>query len=458
MDTLFSKSLFLGETYVVYGLGNSGTCAVKALLEMGAIVFAWDDSPNFNSQKWQENLSDKTDSNLTLSPIISLPENAKALILSPGIPHTFPKPHPVALLARKKQIPILSDVELFYQAVRKSGSQARFIAITGTNGKSTCTALLEHILSQENDEVIAGGNIGKSVFSLPRLGDHGIYILEMSSYMLERLKTFKADAAAWTTFSPDHLDRHQNIEGYRLAKRNVFNNMSSPSIAVFGEKANWSIEETEYLKTKNIRSMWAEDFPEKDLPTTPYLPGKHNRQNLALCLFIAQYFGLSKESIEKGARTFEGLPHRLKCIEKINDILFVNDSKATNFEAALPALTAWENIYWILGGIAKANGIEGVEKVASHIKHAFVIGCDAEKLAMTLQKAGIAHTFSKTLEKAVEAAYIKAKENGNGTVLLSPACASQDQFRNFEERGNIFTKICVKIKKSLEITASQDNH
>ncbi|QCE32224.1 UDP-N-acetylmuramoyl-L-alanine--D-glutamate ligase [Acetobacteraceae bacterium] len=456
MGTAFPETLFLGETYIVYGLGNSGTHTVKALLSMGATVFAWDDSENFKPKEWEEALSGSEFSQLFLSPITAFPSNAKALILSPGVPHTYPSPHPIALLANKNNIPIISDVELFYQAVRKSGSKAHFIGITGTNGKSTCTALTAHLLSQENKEVIAGGNIGKSVFALPLFGDTGIYVIEMSSYMLERLQSFQPDVAAWTTFSPDHLDRHYDLQGYLKAKRNIFNNLTPSGLAVFGEKEAWSLDEVSLLQDRSIRCEFAQAFPASKMPLAPHLPGQHNYHNLALCLFIAKFFGISDEAIANGVQSFRNLPHRLQMIGHVGKISFVNDSKATNFEAALPALTAWDDIFWIMGGIAKANGIEGIEKVASHIQHAFVIGKDAARLSKTLAKAKIPYSLCNSLEDATKAAYAQAKEAGKGVVLLSPACASQDQFRNFEERGHAFAACCANIASKSEST-QKDN-
>lgn len=451
----FPASLFSGRNYLVYGLGNSGTCTVKTLLATGATVFAWDDSPHFSPQDWQKSLSNSDLSHLHLQPLTQLPAKADALILSPGIPHLGPKTHPVARLAQQQQIPILSDVELFYQAVRKAGSEARFIAITGTNGKSTCTALTAHLLKQENHEVIAGGNIGKAAMSLPLFGDKGIYVIEMSSYMLERMSSFQPEIAAWTTFSPDHLDRHENLEGYRQAKRNIFNHLAPSGLAVFGEKKAWSLEEAALLERRNIRCEWAQDVPEKELPDAPSLPGPHNRDNLALSILIAKFLGLSNAAIRSGAKTFEGLPHRLKQIGNIKNIAFVNDSKATNFEAALPALNAWHNIFWIAGGIAKANGIEGIEKARAHIKYAFLIGRDAPKLAQTLKKTSIPYRIFDNLRDATEAAYEKARqEDKEAVILLSPACASQDQFQNFEERGNLFTELVEHIIKKTYLPAA----
>ncbi|QDH14666.1 UDP-N-acetylmuramoyl-L-alanine--D-glutamate ligase [Oecophyllibacter saccharovorans] len=444
----WGASLLSGKRYGVYGLGRNGRAVVEALLQNGAEVQAWDDStPELPPAP-----------RLTVAPLSDL-RGMEALILSPGIPHTFPAPHPVAALARAQNVPILSDAELLWQRVRQSGSKARFVSITGTNGKSTTTALLTHMLLEAGVPAVAGGNIGTAALALPLLGDEGVYVIEMSSYMLERLQTYQAEAAAWLNFTPDHLERHGGLSGYADAKRHVFDNMTAGQLAVLGEKAPWSEEVRVSLEQKGLTPVIIESPAIAAPEDAPALPGRHNAQNIAVCTAIARHLGLSDAQIAQGIRSFPGLEHRLQTVirspGRTGMLRFVNDSKATNAEAAAHALAACENIYWIAGGQAKAGGIESLTPLLGRVSHAFLIGQDAEMLAQTLRRHHVPYTISSTLEQAVEDAGTRAIKAGKGTVLLAPACASFDQFPSFEVRGRRFAELAEAFCASLNRRAAQ---
>ncbi|QDH16271.1 UDP-N-acetylmuramoyl-L-alanine--D-glutamate ligase [Swingsia samuiensis] len=429
----FPHNLFSNEHFAVYGLGKNGAAVVQSLLAMGAYVHAWDDkTPSLPHHD-----------RLTLAPISNL-TGMSALILSPGIPHNLPKPHPIADLARAQNVPILSDAELLFQAVRKAGSQARFVSITGTNGKSTTTALLTHILQTAHVPCAAGGNLGIASLALPLLPDEGVYVIEMSSYMLERLHQFHASTACLLNITPDHLDRHGDMAGYTSAKKHVFDNMTPKDLAVLGQDDPWCDAIAHDLEERKIpfTLIDPDHLPEFEASA---LPGRHNRQNIAAVWAMAHHLGLNDKDIRSGLSSFPGLEHRLQKVAEYDGISFVNDSKATNAEATSKALASYDRVMWIAGGVAKAGGIEMLVPWFDRIDHAFLIGQDAELFAQTLTKHGVSFSRSETLDKAVPEAFQKARQSDVKTVLLSPACASFDQFRNFEDRGSYFVQICKHI-------------
>ena len=427
-------TLLTGQHHAVCGLGRNGAAVVQALLDMGATVQAWDDSrPELPAPL-------SSHPRLTLAPLTDL-TGMDALILSPGIPHHLPRPHPAALLAREQHVPILSDAELLWQVARKAGSRARFVSITGTNGKSTTTALLTHILTQAGIPACCGGNFGTASLALPALGDDGVYVIEMSSYMLERLKDYHACAAALLNLTPDHLDRHGSMQGYLDAKAHVFDNMTAGDLAILGEKASWADGLHQRLERQGVTVRTfsiTQPVPETD---APFLPGQHNAQNIETCRAIARHLGLSEEQIAEGIRSFTGLDHRLQLVAQADGISFINDSKATNAEASYHALKAFPKSLWIAGGMAKEGGIESLAPLFGHVRRAFLIGQDAPLLARTLTAHDVPFEISGTLEQATRAAWDHARTHEAMPILLSPACASFDQFRNFEERGTAFATL-----------------
>ena len=436
--TPWPAALLADQRYAVCGLGRNGAAVVQALLGMGATVQAWDD----NKPELPAPLSSHP--RLTLAPLTDL-TGMEALILSPGIPHHLPRPHPTALLAQEQHVPILSDAELLWQVVRKAGSNARFVSITGTNGKSTTTALLTHILTQTGIPACCGGNFGTASLALPALGNDGVYVIEMSSYMLERLKDYHACAAALLNLTPDHLDRHGSMQGYLEAKAHVFDNMTTGDLAILGEDASWADTLRQRLDRQGVTVQTltiTQAVPEAD---APFLPGQHNAQNIETCRAIARHLGLSEEQIAAGIRSFTGLDHRLQLVAQADGISFINDSKATNAEASFHALRAFPKSLWIAGGTAKEGGITSLAPLFGHVRRAFLIGQDAPLLANTLAAHGVPFEISKTLEEATRAAWAFARTQEALPILLSPACASFDQFRNFEERGTSFATLARRL-------------
>lgn len=432
---------FANQRIAVVGLGRAGLPAARALVRYGAEVVAWDDSAPARAEA----------TGIALDPLVSL-AGFDALLLSPGIPHRLPKPHSIAARAEAMGIPILCDVEFLFRAVRAAGSKARFVGITGTNGKSTTTALLAHLLSHAGREVAAGGNLGPAALDLKILGDNGVYTLEMSSYMLERLATVRFSAAAMLNLSADHLDRHGDMAGYAAAKLEIFARQGAEDVAVLGDDDAATRAASDWIAGRVVRisgthpcpgGVWAEGAtlrddagPIADLSAAPTLPGAHNAENAAAAAALALAVGLDRTEIAPALKNFPGLPHRQERIRSKGGVLFVNDSKATNADSAARALACYDRIQWIAGGIAKAGGIAPLVPFFGRIAHAWLIGRDAGLFAKTLAAHGIPHTVVGDLATAVAHA---AHAAGPGeTVLLSPAAASFDQFKSFEERGEKF--------------------
>lgn len=382
--TGFPASLFSGRHFAVVGLGVAGRAAAVALRAMGAEVTAWDDQDAARAASADLPLRDLREGEL----------NFDALVLSPGIPHILPKPHPIAVRAIAAGVPIVSDVELLYQAVRSAGSRARFVGITGTNGKSTTTALLAHVLRQAGCDAVAGANLGPAALSLPLLADDGIYVLEMSSYMLERIHSVRFDAAAMLNLSADHIDRHGDMAGYALAKRRIFDRQTNGDLAVIGVEDAGSRAMAEWLGARRpnvVRvsgsgpaDVYCADGVLRDasgpimrMTDAIALPGTHNAQNAAAAAAIAGFLGLPRARIVAGIASYPGLPHRQQRVVTIDGVTFVNDSKATNADAAERALICYDRLIWIAGGMGKEGGIVPLVPHFSRIARAMLIGRDA---------------------------------------------------------------------------------
>jgi UDP-N-acetylmuramoylalanine--D-glutamate ligase len=440
----FPANLFANRRYAVVGLGRAGLAAMRALSGMGAGVVGWDDAAYA-----RETASAQNDDIVDPTGEIG---DFTALVLSPGIPHRLPVPHRIATAAAAAGTPILTDAELLYQAVRLAGSRARFAGITGTNGKSTTTALLAHMLAGAGVPVAAGANLGPAALSLPLLPHHGVYVLEMSSYMLERLATLRFDVASMLNLSPDHLDRHGDMEGYAAAKRQIFARQTPADTAIIGidDAASLRMGESlpRALRISGSKSadVWVdgtticsrEHGRIFDLREAPALPGVHNAQNAAAASAMALALGLNTGAIGEGLRTFAGLAHRQEQIATIAGVRFINDSKATNADASARALACYDRIVWIAGGIAKDGGIAALSPYFPRIAQALLIGRDAEAFANTLGSANVPWSMAETLDRAVPAAFEAARRLDAPIVLLSPACASFDQFSGFEARGERF--------------------
>jgi UDP-N-acetylmuramoylalanine--D-glutamate ligase len=424
--------VFKGQRFAVLGLGRAGLPAARAFRQMGADVFVWDDSASAREGAEAENF--------TLMRPSDVPGRLDALVLSPGIPHRLPKPHEQAAWAVVQRVPVLTDAELLYRAVRGSGSGAKFVGITGTNGKSTTAALLAHICAVAGIPNAAGANLGPAALSLPLLPDHGVYVLEMSSYMLERIVTLRFDAAAMLNLSPDHLDRHGDMAGYAAAKREIFARQDERDTAVIGTDDEPSRQMAAWLHGQRARviEISGETFEVRDAKA---LPGAHNAQNAAAAAAMAKALGVSDAEIAEGIRTYPGLPHRQQEVAVRQGVRFVNDSKATNVDAASRAMGCYDRFIWIAGGVGKAGGIEDLVLFFPRVAKAFLIGQDAENFAATLANHGVAYEVAGTLDAAVPAAFAQARAGGVQDILFSPAAASFDQFQNFEQRGECFVQL-----------------
>lgn len=423
-------SVFTGRSYAVVGLGRAGLPAARRLRELGADVLVWDDGAASREAAVAEQFK------------VGQPSQSgrvfDALVLSPGIAHHLPRAHEEAVWAQALGVPILTDAELLYQAVRGLGSKARFAGITGTNGKSTTTALLAHILTEAGVPNAAGANLGPAALSLPLLPDDGVYVLEMSSYMLERLATLRFDVAALLNLSPDHLDRHGDMQGYALAKREIFARQNEDCVAVIGVDDDASRAIAAWLRTKPGRVVEISGLGHET--GAKALQGSHNAQNAQAAAALARGLGVSEAAIGAGIESFPGLAHRAQEVAVREGVRFINDSKATNADAASRAMGVFERFVWIAGGQAKAGGIESLAAFFPRIEKAFLIGQDGLAFAQYLSEAGVPNDYVETLDAAVPAAFAAAKGR-SGVVLLSPATASFDQFPNFEARGDRFTAL-----------------
>ena len=412
--------MIASQIFAVVGLGRNGLPVAQRLAALGARVTVWDD-----------NAALRDGAGLPVHDPADGYAGYDALVLSPGIPHLLPAPHPAAAAARAAGVPILSDAELLFRAVREGGSRARFVGITGTNGKSTTTALLAHILTMAGVPNAAGGNLGTAALALPFLGDDGVYVLEMSSYMLERLATLRFDVAVLLNLSPDHLDRHGDMAGYIAAKHRIFDH--DAPVRIVGADDPWSAAIAAELATIVICAA----------PPTgaAALPGAHNAQNAAAATAAARALGVDDATIAAAIASFAGLPHRQQRIAVQDGVAYINDSKATNADSTARALLCHDRVVWIAGGQAKAGGIDSLRPLLPRVAHAVLIGQDAPLLATTLAAAGVPYTQAGTLEHAVPAARRLAHALHAPAVLLSPACASFDQFTGFEARGDRFAQL-----------------
>lgn len=441
----------------VMGLGVAGLPTVRALMASGAHVMAWDDGVESRNKAAAEGV-----------PIVDLLASDWAgidtLVLSPGIPHTFPKPHPIAERARKEDAKIVCDVDLLGRAQ----PDAVYVGITGTNGKSTTTALIAHILKSAGRTLEVGGNLGPAALNFDALGKDGVYVLEMSSYQLERTFSIKFDVAVLLNVSPNHLDRHGDLAGYVAAKRRIFARNGKKQTAVVGvddvEMRRIADELAERMRvvrvtreapglgmvgaegTKLVDRSEGNPRVVVDLKDAQDLPGRHNAQNAAAAYAATRALGVSPADIAAAMKTYRSLPHRLERVAVIDGVAYVNDSKATSPEATVWALTSYERVIWIAGGLSKDVGYDALIPYLPRIASAFLVGKAAKEIAAFLATHKIPHTLCETLERAVPAANAAAKTDRSAkVVLLSPACASFDQYRSFEKRGDHFRELVGKL-------------
>jgi UDP-N-acetylmuramoylalanine--D-glutamate ligase len=353
--------------------------------------------------------------------------------------------------AQKHDMPVIGDIELFL-AARPAGT--RVIGVTGTNGKSTTTTLIGHVLREAGRAVAVGGNVGTAVFDLPALPPGGVYVLEMSSFQIDLTPSWAADIACLLNVTPDHLDRHGSMERYAAIKCRIFAGNGAAVVAIDDDHSRViaaslkgrdavtvSLSRDADVTVRDGVLLWR-GMPVGDLRGLPALRGQHNWQNAAVAYGVLRAAGVDDVAIMAGFRSFAGLAHRMEPVGRIDNVSFVNDSKATNAEAAAKALASYDNVYWIAGGTPKAGGIEGLDALHGHIRHAYLIGKAAQEFAVTLRNK-VAAEIAGTLDRAVEGAFADARRDGaaDAVVLLSPACASYDQFRDYEQRGDRFREL-----------------
>ncbi len=454
------KNCFVG----VLGLGLTGLATAKALKSGGAFPLCWDDDPSIR-RKAQKVGVDTCDLRVDLNL-----NKVSVLIVSPGIPHLYPEPHPIVLKALKKGIVIDNDISLFFRSFALESwanfqTTPKVICVTGSNGKSTTTALLEHILSENNFVVESGGNIGKAALSLEPGRDGEIKILEISSYQAELARSLQPDLAVFLNFTQDHSERHAGKGGYFAAKSRLFtmggpdrciigvdeieglflsnvireNLLSAEPVILFSvdsslKGSNWTIFYrkgflVEWRKGRQIASI--------DLREKFNLFGRHNYQNVCAAYACCRSLGLSPKKIGTALDTFKGLRHRAEILGRKKGVLFVNDSKATNSASAFQSLKNFKNIHWIVGGKEKYPGIESLIPVHQNVKKIYLIGSSEERFSEKLGEIG--HFKCQSLENAFQVAFKKSRKGD--TILLAPACSSFDQFSSFEERGDKFIEL-----------------
>ncbi len=452
---------FAGRDVAVVGLGMSGLATARALEAGGANVFAWDDK-----EKARE---DAAATGLVLTDLATVDwARFAALVLAPGIPLTHPAPHWAVEKAREAGIEIIGDIELFFRARAASDTAGKVVAITGTNGKSTTTALTAHLLEAVGKRVALGGNIGKAVLDLDPFADDITYVLELSSFQIDLAPSLAPDAAALLNITPDHLDRHGTLEDYARIKARIFAQLPADGTAVVGIDdaptraiadslegpfavkriaVGRPVETGVFAEDGVLHEMEAgEELARIDLAGIGSLRGAHNWQNAAFAFALARAQGLGAAAIAQGLRSFAGLGHRMEQVARKGKVLFVNDSKATNADAAGKALASFTDIYWIIGGRPKDGGLAGLEPFFPRIARAYLIGEAAGAFARQLGPA-VDHVQCGTLDQAIAAAASDAgrSEAAEPVVLLSPACASYDQFANFEKRGEAFRDIVLAL-------------
>jgi UDP-N-acetylmuramoylalanine--D-glutamate ligase len=449
-----------GAQVAVLGLGRSGLTAARALNEGGARALCWDDSPEARAKAEAEGLDLR---DLTRDGAW---EGVAALIVSPGIPHLYPVPNRVIAAALEAGVPVDNDIGLFFRSLGRSDwerydTPPRVIAVTGTNGKSTTSALIHHILTEAGHESQLAGNLGRGVLDIDPPGEGGVVVLELSSYQTELARALTPDVAVFTNLTTDHLDRHGGMGGYFAAKRRLFaeggpdravigvdeteglflagqlsegpgddrvirvsveRKQTGPGWAVFARKGFLA----EYRKGRQVASI--------DLRGVKGLPGAHNHQNACCAYGAVRALGVSPKTIEQAFHSFAGLPHRSQLVAERGGVRFVNDSKATNADSAARALAAFDRIRWIVGGQMKDGGLGAARDHLDRVVKAYVIGRQARDVALEI--AETPHEICETM--AVAVARAAAEAEAGDTVLLAPAAASFDQYDNFEKRGEDF--------------------
>jgi UDP-N-acetylmuramoylalanine--D-glutamate ligase len=411
------------QKFGILGLGRSGLASTAALATAGAQIFAHDD-----------HIQPDLPHGASSTPPSDWPwDQLEAVIISPGIPHLHPEPHPIARMAAQHGIAIISDIEMMMKAKPK----AKLIGITGTNGKSTVVSLIKHILDHHGIQATLGGNIGTPVMALDDPGEDGVIILELSSYQLDTTPSLCLDAGAVINITPDHLDRHGGWDGYVAAKTRLAQAVKDTGLLLLGDDRTTAAIKT--AATAEVKIAHGEDALNRNL--APSLVGPHNAINTVIATAIAEFCGLTKTDVAAALPSFKGLQHRMELIGTAGEIRFINDSKATNGEAAAEALKSFKAIYWIAGGLSKDGGLGVAAQHLHDVRCVYLIGDSAERFAEQLGTT-CRHQIAGSLDVATAAAFNDAQgetpSHDQATILLSPAAASFDQFDNFEARGEAF--------------------
>jgi UDP-N-acetylmuramoylalanine--D-glutamate ligase len=465
---MIPSRFYANKTVAIFGLARTGLGAVRALVAGGTNVIAWDDNSTARDLGGQEGAE--------LMPWREWPwESIAALILSPGVPLTHPAPHGVVEHANRARVPVIGDVELFAHEIRNVADQpgkAPVIAITGTNGKSTTTALVGHILNQCGFSAQIGGNIGKSVLELSPPSAKAIYVLEMSSFQIDLTPGLTPDVAVLSNLSPDHIDRHGTMENYAAIKARLMKQTArdgqvvigvddSHSSAIFTQVAAAGGAQAYPVSVGKVLgrgvfvvdgalydAMGARAVKVMDMVSASHLPGAHNWQNAALAYGAVRPFISDMKAIAAAIASFPGLAHRMEDVGHIGKTAFINDSKATNADATARALAVYPDIFWIAGGKPKEGGIESLDTFFPRIRKAYLIGEAAPQFARTLDGKA-PYEVADVLETAVShaAADAAASTAAAPIVLLSPACASYDQFKDFEQRGDSFRNLVARLPR-----------
>jgi UDP-N-acetylmuramoylalanine--D-glutamate ligase len=438
---------YKGQRIGILGLAKSGLAAARAFAAAGAEVLAFDDkAETVAAAGWPAG---------TLADVPGL----TLLVPSPGVPLTHPAPHPVIAAAKAAGVPVRGDVDLFAEIL---GEGRAIVGITGTNGKSTTTALVHHLLVAAGVDAVLGGNIGRPVFELDPGPEGRVFVLELSSFQLDLCEHLRCRVAAWLNLTPDHLDRHGDLEGYIAAKVRIFENQLPGDVAVVGLDDEPSREvayrlghegrrvigvsldeavpgEVEVAGGRLIDAMAGTPTEALDLRALDNLRGRHNWQNVATAYAVVRALGLPPERAILGLPSFKGLPHRMEEVARAGSVLWVNDSKATNPDSAMKSLSTYADVFWIAGGKPKPGGFKSLRPFMRSVRKGYLIGTAAPEIAADLGDLAPMQEVG-TLEAAVAAASRDARAAGlpEAVVLLAPACASFDQFRSFEHRGDVF--------------------
>ena len=451
-------TVFAGKKVAIFGLGRSGLLSAAALVKGGAEVVVFDDS--------EKTLAEAQSAGLTIANLREVDwSGIAALVLAPGVPLTHPGPHWTVQLAQKSGVEVIGDIELLCRERAKSGSVCPLIAITGTNGKSTTTALTAHLVASAGFDVQMGGNIGVPVLALEPFADKRVYVIEVSSYQIDLAPSLRATVGILLNVTEDHLDRHGTMENYATIKALLPARVEQGGTAVIAVDDAWTRAAADRIEragsrvvrvsttgplrdgyyaeaSRIVRAEGGRNYPAAQLAGVGSLRGLHNAQNAACAIAACAAIGIDLAAIQKGLDSFPGLAHRMQQVGRKGAILYVNDSKATNADSAAKALGSFNDIFWIAGGKPKTGGIASLAEFFPRLRKAYLIGEAAKDFAETLD-GKVPYEIVDMMTKAVDAATRDADASGlkEPVVLLSPACASFDQYPNFEVRGKAFTDI-----------------